>query len=211
MFGKIKNALGKVKEFFLEAKIEEKTKATLDEGIAAVKKSSEELVETLGKVSDAAAKNHESLKDTVGRVVDAVKNKPADIKETEKIIDDASKEHVNSDLSKDLGLNPICSNNATIDALKEAEKIKKDKVVKTDCKSSKKKCVIDEVAAEKSVEAMAPTYIRGTFKKVELTRMQEAINSGNPYDTTFIAKELNRDPLSIAKKMKQLAATKTEA
>jgi len=205
MLAKIKNVIGKVKEFFLESKIDEKSKEILDNGIAAVKKSSEEIKETMEKVSDVVSDKVEKYKKS--------EVKPKDISETEKVIEEASQEHVISDLSKDIGLNPICSNNATGEALKEARKIAADKIIKKDttCKTFKKKCVIDEVAAEKSEEANAPTYIRGTFKKVELTRMQEAIDSGNPYDTTFIAKELNRDPLSIAKKMKQLAATKTEA
>ncbi len=210
MLAKIKNVIGKVKEFFLEVKIDEKSKEILDNGIAAVKKSSEEIKETVEKVSDNISETVEKYrKSEIKPQVIASK----DISETEKVIEEAAQEHVISDMSKDIGLNPICSNNATSEALKEARKIATDKIIKKDakCKTFKKKCVIDEVAAEKSEEANAPTYIRGTFKKVELTRMQEAIDSGNPYDTTFIAKELNRDPLSIAKKMKQLAAKKTEA
>ena len=186
MLAKIKNVIGKVKEFFLEVKIDEKSKEILDNGIAAVKKSSEEIKETVEKVSDNISETVEKYRKSEIKP-QVITSK--DISETEKVIEEATQEHVISDMSKDIGLNPICNNNATGEALKEARKIAADKIIKKD----------------------APTYIRGTFKKVELTRMQEAIDSGNPYDTTFIAKELNRDPLSIAKKMKQLAAKKTEA
>lgn len=168
MFGKIKAVLGKVKSFFVESKIEEKTKTVLDDGIAAVKKSSEEILEKVSKASEAAAKNHEELKETISRVKNAVK-KPE--KKAEEI--------------------------------KDTEKIKKDKV----SKKNVKKCVIDEVAKEVAADK---NYIRGSFKKNEIQVMQDALNCIGGYDPIVIAKELNRYPASVAKKMKQLAATKTE-
>lgn len=208
MFGKIKVVLGKVKSFFGESKIDEKAKTILDDGITAVKKSSKEILETVSKVSEAVAKNHEELKETISRAKNAVKKpekKAEEIKDTEKVIVDATHSHVTADLAKDIGLSPICSTtDVTTEALKEAEKIKKDKV----SKKNVKKCVIDEVAKEVAADK---NYIRGSFKKNEIQVMQDALNCIGGYDSIVIAKELNRDPASVAKKMKQLAATKTEA
>ena len=207
MFGKIKVVLGKVKSFFVESKIDEKAKTVIDDGITAVKKSSEELLETVSKVSEAAAKNHEELKETLDRVKNAAKKpekKAEEIKDIEKVIDDATHSHVTTDLAKDIGLSPICSTtDVTTEALKEAEKIKKDKV----SKKNVKKCVIDEVAKEVAADK---NYIRGTFKKNEIQVMQDALNCIGGYDVVVIAKDLNRDPVSVAKKMKQLAGVKTE-
>ena len=137
MFGKIKSVIGKAKSFFVESKIDEKAKIVLDDGIATIKKSSEDLLETVSKVSEAAAKNHEELKETLNRVKNAAKKpekKAEEIKDTEKVIDDATHSHITTDLAKDIGLSPICSTtDVTTEALKEAEKIKKDKVSKKVC------------------------------------------------------------------------------
>ena len=162
MFGKIKVVLGKVKSFFVESKIDEKAKTVIDDGIIAVKKSSEDILETVSKVSEAAAKNHEELKETISRVKNAVK-KPE----------------------------------------KKAEEIKKEKV----SKKNVKKCVIEEVTKEVAADK---NYIRGTFKKNEIQVMQDALKCIDGYDSVVVAKELNRDPASVAKKMKQLSSVKTE-
>ena len=195
----------------------EELKNTMDKVSEDIKDKTEKVIDTSKRVVDAV-KNKPDVKATE-KVIDEATHSHATadlakdiglspICSTTDVTTEASKEA--DKIRKEKVSKTVCKKIKDCDSktgmLTDAANKAKDEADTKALKAVKKpskKCVIDEVAAEKSEEATAPKYKIGAYTKTEVSLMQSLIKDGTT-DPKEIAAVLHRNPLSVAKKVKQV-------